>query len=144
MSDSTPESILRAVHAALSGLSGPTVARNPAASVDVPADGLVVLRDGIPGEPERVLGGVSSVYYAHEIPIEIYVRGGSDAARDSAFDALVLAVGEVLADNPTLGGLAHGMTMGWPAPQTESVEGGPGMKTGTLTLTVEYSAPRSV
>ena len=73
-----------------------------------------MLRDGDPGEPEQALGGVGNVYYSHAVEIEVHVETGEAAARDAAFDDLVLKIGAVLDGDPTLGGLAFGMTYSRP------------------------------
>ena len=116
------------------------VERNTAVPERIPAGGLIVLRDGNPGEAERALGGISSVYNAHTVKIEVHVEGGDAADRDAAFDALVVAIGEALDANPTLGGLAFGMTYGRPEIDTEAVIGAPAIKSGTVEVIVEYEA----
>ncbi len=50
----------------------------------VPADGLLILRDGEPGEPEMTLSPLR-YHYQHRAEIEAVVQG---ADRDAAFDAL--------------------------------------------------------
>jgi hypothetical protein len=40
--------------------------------------------------------------------------------------------------DPTLGGLAFGLTYGRPEPAIEAVPGAPAIKSATLTLTVDY------
>jgi len=132
------EQILTALLAQLETISGATVERNSAVPEKVPAAGLIVLRDGDPGEPDTALGGFGGVYYSHDMEIELYVEEGDAMARDAAFDTLVQAVGTVLETDPTLGGLAFGMTYGRPEVDTEAVAGAPAIKTGTITVTVEY------
>ena len=114
------------------------VERNTAVPEKISGGGLIVLRDGDPGEPDTALGGFGGVYYSHDVEIELYVEEGDATARDAAFDTLVQAVGAVLETDPTLGGLAFGMTYGRPEVDTEAVAGAPAIKTGTITVTVEY------
>jgi hypothetical protein len=91
--------------------------------------GLIIVRDGDPGEPEQALGGFGNAYYQHAIEIEVYVEEGGAGARDAAFDALLQQIGVALEADSTLGGLAFGLTYGRPEPATKSA---------TLTLTVDY------
>jgi hypothetical protein len=84
------------------------VDRNSALPEKIPDGGLIILRDGDPGEPDQALGGFGSTYYQHAIEIEVYVEEGDAAARDAAFDALLQQIGTVLKADPTLGGLAIG------------------------------------
>ncbi len=114
------------------------IERNTAVPEKISAGGQIVLRDGDPGEPDTALGGFGGVYYSHDVEIELYVEEGDAMARDAAFDTLVQAVGAALETDPTLGGLAFGMTYGRPEIDTEAVAGAPAIKTGTITVTVEY------
>jgi hypothetical protein len=106
----------------------------------IPAGGLIILRDGDPGEPEQALGGFGNAYYQHAVEIEVYVEEGDAAARDAAFDTLLQQIGAVLEADPTLGGLAFGLTYGRPEPAIEAVAGAPAIKTATLSVTVDYEA----
>ena len=135
---STTEQILEVLKAGLETLPGAKVERNTAVPEKVPAGGLVVLRDGGPGEPEQSLGGFGGAYCRQDAEIEIYVEIGDAASRDAAFDALLGEIGAVLDADPTLGGLAFGMTYGRPEIDTEAVAGAPVIKAGTITVTVEY------
>ena len=135
---SKTEQILIALTDLLRAVPKAKVERNTAAPERIPKGGLIVLRDGDPGEPEQTLSGVGSVYYAHAVEIKVYVETGEAAARDAAFDALVSAGGAALDADPTLGGLAFGMTTARLGIDTEAVIGAPAIKTGTVEVIVEY------
>ena len=135
---SKTERILTALTERLRTVPGPKVERNTAVPERIPKGGLTVLRDGDPGEPEQALGGIGSVYYAHAVEIEVHVEAIDAAARDAAFDALVVAIGAVLDADPTLGGLAFGMTTVRPEIDTKAVIGAPAIKNGTIEAIVEY------
>ncbi len=135
---SKTEQMLTALTERLRKLSKVKVERNTAVPEKIPAGGLIVLRDGDPGEPEQALGGVGSVYYSHAVEIEAYAEAADAAKRDAAFDALVQKIGAVFDADPTLGGLAFGMAYGRPEIDTEAVAGAPAIKTGTVEVIVEY------
>ena len=135
---SKTEQILIALNNRLRKLSKVKVERNTAAPEKIPASGLIVLRDGDPGESEQALGGVGSVYYSHAVEIEVYVEAASAGKRDAAFDTLVQKIGAILDSDPTLGGFAFGMTYARPEIETEAVAGAPAIKTGTIEVIVEY------
>ena len=135
---SKAEQVLDALKALLGTVPGTTVERNSALPEKIPAGGLFILRDGDPGEPEQALGGFGSAYYQHAVELEVYVEEGDAAARDAAFDALLQQIGVVLEADPTLGGLAFGLTYGRPEPAIEPVSGAPAIKTATLSVTVDY------
>jgi hypothetical protein len=140
MPASKAEQVLEALRAVLEMVSGATVERNSVLPEKVPGGGLIILRDGDPGEPEQALGGFGNAYHQHGVEIEIYVEEGDAATRDAAFDDLLQQIGAVLEADLTLGGLAYGLTYGRPDPAIEAVAGAPAIKSATLTVTVDYES----
>jgi len=135
---SKTEQILEAIKSLLITVPNAKVERSTVVPEKIPTGGLIVLRDGDPGEPETALGGFGGVYYSHNIEIELYIEEGDATTRDAAFDILVQSIGTALETDATLGGLACGMSYGRPEINTESVSGAPSIKTGTITMIVEY------
>jgi hypothetical protein len=138
MPASKAEQVLNALTALLQTVPDASVERNSVLPEKVPDGGLIILRDGDPGEPEQALGGFGSTYYQHGVEIEVYVEEGDASARDAAFDDLLKGIGAALEADPTLGGVAFGLTYGRPEPAIEAVSGAPAIKSGTLIMTVEY------
>jgi hypothetical protein len=138
MPASKAEQVLASVRALLEAMPGATVERNSVLPEKVPNGGLIILRDGDPGEPEQALGGFGNAYYRHAVEIEVYVENGDAVARDAAFDDLLQQIGVALEADTTLGGLAFGLTYGRPEPAIEAVAGAPAIKSATLTVTVDY------
>ena len=122
----------------MKNIVGTTVERNTAVPEKIPPGGLIVLRDGDPGEPETALGGFGGIYYSHNIEVELYIENGDATNRDADFDNLVQSVGTVLENDPTLSGFVFGMSYGRPEIDTEAVTGAAAVKTGTIIVTVEY------
>ncbi|MFN3359804.1 MAG: hypothetical protein ACK418_27905, partial [Pseudomonas sp.] len=75
------ETILAELYARLLALPA-TALRGDVLPERVPAAGLLILRDGEPGEPEVTLSPLR-YHYQHRAEIEAVVQG---ATRDSAFD----------------------------------------------------------
>jgi hypothetical protein len=138
MPASKAEQVLEALKALLETLPDAAVGRNSVLPEKVAPGGLIILRDGDPGEPEQALGGFGSAYYQHVVEVEVYVEEGDAAVRDAAFDDLLQQIGVALEADPTLGGLAFGLTYGRPEPAIEAVTGAPAIKTATLSVTVDY------
>jgi hypothetical protein len=138
MPTSKAEQVLDALRVLLEAVPGALVDRNGVLPAKIPDGGLIVVRDGDPGEPEKALGGFVSTYYQHAVEIEVYVDEGDAAARDAAFDVLLQEIGAAFEADPTLGGLTFGLTYGRPEPTIEVVAGAPAVKTATLTVTVDY------
>lgn len=140
MTTTTSESVLNALKALFGGSLMATVEKNSEAPEVVPPHGLVIVRDGVPGEPvDPVLGGFDEAYYQHQIDVEIYVSHGIAEERDRRYAELVRNIGDLLKPNKTLGGLIEGMTYGQPAPNTDYIEGAHDVKAATLVLSVEYN-----
>jgi hypothetical protein len=145
MPASKAEQVLEALRTVLETVSDAVVQRNSVLPEKIPNGGLIILRDGDPGEPEQSLGGFGNAYYQHAVEIEMYVEEGDAPARDAAFGALLQEIGTALETEPTFGGLAFGLTYGRPEPAIQAIAGAPAIKSATLTVTVDYetSAPLS-
>jgi hypothetical protein len=127
MPASKAEQVLDALGALFETVPGATVDRNSVLPEKVPVGGLIILRDGDPGDPERALGGFANAYYQHAVEIEIYVEQGDAAVRDTAFE-LLQQIGSTLDADPTLGGLTFGLTYGRPEASIEAVPGAAAIK----------------
>jgi hypothetical protein len=130
--------VLEGIKASLGTVPDTVVERNSVLPEKIPDGGLIILRDGDPGEPEQTLGGFGNAYYQHAVEIEVYVEEGDAAARDAAFGDLLQQIGVALEADPSLGDLAFGMTYGRPEPAIEAVAGAPAIKSAALTVTVDY------
>jgi hypothetical protein len=138
MPASKAEQLLDALKALLETVPGAVVERYSVLPEKIPGGSLMILRDGDPGEPEQALGGFGSTYYQHAVEIEVYIEEGAAAARDAAFDAILQEVSVALEADPTLGGLAFGLTYGRPEPAIEAVPSAPAIKSATLVVTVDH------
>lgn len=128
------ETILTALNARLSAL--PAVAlRGEVLPERVPAEGLLILRDGEPGEPEVTLS-LLAYHYQHRAEIKAVVQG---AARDAAFDTLIASVGATLAADRTLGGLCDWVEAEAPRPVDLPVEGAASLKAAVVPVVLHYS-----
>jgi hypothetical protein len=105
------ETILAALHARLSALPS-TALRGEVLPERVPAEGLLIRRDGEPGEPEVTLSPLA-YHYQHRAEIEAVVQGTD---RDAAFDALTANIGVALAADRTLSGLCEWVEEDAPRP----------------------------
>ena len=88
---------------------------------------------------DLALGDVVRAYYQHAVEIEVYVEEGDAAVRDAAFDGLLQQIGAALEIDPTLGGVAFGLTYGRPESAIEAIAGAPAIKSATLTVTIDYA-----
>ena len=140
MPASKAEQMLEALKALLETVPDAVVERNSVLPEKVPGGELIILRDGDPGAPEQALGGFGNAYHQHPVETEVYLEEGDAAARDAAFDELLQQIGPVLEADPTLGGLAFGLTYSRPEQVVEAITGAPAIKAATLTVTVDYES----
>ena len=134
------EEVLQRLFAVLGAIAGPRVLRGEILPERVPPEGLIILRDGDPGEPEMLLSPPEYVY-EHRAEIEVVAHGPTPAARDAAFDALVGAIGAAIRAERTLGGSCDWAEVEAPEPVDLVVEGAPGFKAAVLTAVLHYGTP---
>ena len=128
------ETILAALYARLASLPA-AVLRGEVLPERVPAEGLLILRDGEPGEPEVSLSPLA-YHYQHRAEVETIVQG---ADLDPAFDALCVSIGAVLAADRTLGGLCDWIEAEAPQPVDLPVEGAASLKAAVIPVVLHYS-----
>ena len=128
------ETILSALVTRLLALPA-TALRGDVLPERVPIDGLLILRDGEPGDPEVTLSPLR-YHYQHRAEIEAVVQG---AERDAAFDALCAGVGAIIAADRTLGGLCDWVEAEAPRPVDLPVEGAAALKAAVITIILHYS-----
>lgn len=128
------ETILAAILGRLSALPA-TVLRGDVQPERVPVAGLLILRDGEPGEPEVTLSPLR-YHYTHRAEIEAVVQG---AMRDTAFDTLCATIGAAIAADRTLGGLCDWVEAEAPRPVDLPVEGAASLKAAVITIVLHYT-----
>jgi hypothetical protein len=131
----TRETILAALHARLQPLAALTL-RDEVLPERIPAAGLIILRDGQPGEPEATLSPLR-YHYQHRAELEVVVQAGP--GRASAFDDLIAAIGAALAADRTLGGLCDWVEAEAPASVDLPVEGAAALKAAVITVVLHYT-----
>ncbi|MFV0410821.1 MAG: acyl-CoA transferase [Paracoccus sp. (in: a-proteobacteria)] len=128
------ETVLTALHERLSTLPA-TALRGDVLPERVPPDGLLILRDGEPGEPEVTLSPLT-YHYQHRAEIEAVVQG---ADREAAFDTLCASIGAAIAADRTLGGLCDWIEAEAPRPVDLPVEGAASLKAAVIPVILHYS-----
>lgn len=140
MSYSKMETVLQALFEALQAEAHPgvRVERNVTIPARIPEPGMIILRDGNPGEPDVLLG--MEYYYEHEAEVDIIVDLPPEY-RDGRFDLLKQMVGTALAADRTLGGLCDYVDGDAPSPVLIQTEGAEGFKAATISVTLRYGSP---
>ena len=131
----TRETILAALHARLQSLAA-TVLRDEVLPERIPPTGLIILRDGQPGEPEVTLSPLR-YHYLHRAELEVIVQ--TPGNRATAFDLLIASIGTVLATDRTLGGLCDWVEAEAPAAVDLPVDGAVSLKAAVITVVLHYT-----
>jgi hypothetical protein len=129
------ESVLSALHALLQSQPAP-VLRGEVLPERVPATGLLILRDGDPGEAAVTLSPLR-YHYQHRAELEAVVQG---TARDASFAALATGVSAALSADRTLGGLCDWVEAEAPRPVDLAIEGAAALKAAVIPIVLHYSA----
>lgn len=129
------ETVLNALHAQLQPIAA-LILRDAVLPERTPATGLIILRDGDPGEPEVTLSPLR-YHYQHRAQLEVVVQAGT--GRASAFDDLIASIGAALEADRTLGGLCDWVEAEAPASVDLPVEGAAALKAATITVVLHYT-----
>lgn len=132
------EIILNALFERLSTLDV-SVKRNDPLPQKIPDGGLVILRDGNVGEPEILLSPPCYIF-THRAELEVIVQKETPAERDQALDWLLVEIGELLQEDPRLGGEVDYMHADPPEFVEEPVEGGVTIKGAIVPIVLEYTS----
>ncbi|WP_347268357.1 acyl-CoA transferase [Paracoccus sp. (in: a-proteobacteria)] len=131
----TRETVLAALRAQLLPLGALTL-RDEVLPERIPAAGLIILRDGQPGEPEVTLSPLR-YHYQHRAELEVVVQAGT--GRASAFDDLIAAIGAALESDRTLGGICDWVEPEAPASVDLPIEGAAALKAAVVTIVLHYT-----
>jgi hypothetical protein len=129
------ETILTALADLLRTVPHVPVLRGAVLPERVPAAGLMILRDGEPGEPGVTLSPLR-YHYQHRAEIEAVVQG---EARDTAFATLCTSIGAVISADRTLGGRCDWVEAEAPRPVALPVEGAASLKAAVIPIILHYS-----
>lgn len=130
----TRETILRSFYEQLKALDS-TVLRGAVLPERIPAGGLVILRDGDPGEPEVTLSPLR-YHYRHVAEVEVVVQG---AGHEEGFDRICRGLGDLYGDDRTLGGLCDWVEGQAPEPVDLPIEGAPSLKAAIIPIILHYA-----
>ena len=131
----TRETILTALHARLQTLAA-TALRDEVMPERIPPAGLIILRDGQPGEPEVTLSPLR-YHFQHRAELEVIVQ--TPGNRATAFDTLIATIGTVMAADRTLGGLCDWVEAEAPASVDLPVDGAISLKAAVIIVVLHYT-----
>ena len=102
----------------------------------IPPSGLMILRDGNPGDPGVTLSPLV-YHYQHRAELEVIVQTGED--RDARFDRLIGRIGAAIAADRTLRGRCDWVEVEAPEPVDLPVEGAASLKAAVVPIILHYA-----
>lgn len=136
---STRETILGRLYAALELQLKPKLVdlrRNDVLPTKISEKGLVILRDGEPGEPEHSFSPLM-YHYEHRAEVEVFVQPVGD--REALFDDLCRSIGAAVIADRTLGGLCDWCEAEAPAPDDTPVDGAITYRAAVIGVRLHYA-----
>ena len=133
---STRETILTALADLLRTVPNVPVLRGEVLPERIPPGGLMILRDGNPGEPGVTLSPLM-YHYHHRAELEVIVQTGEE--RDARFDRLIGRIGAALSADRTLRGLCDWVEAEAPEPVDLPVEGAATLKAAVVPIILHYA-----
>ena len=130
------ETILSAILERLRTIPDASVLRGEVLPERIPAPGLVILRDGTPGEPSVTLSPLT-YHYQHRAELEVILQ--AVAERDARFAALLGQIASALAADRTLGGLCDMVEAAAPEPVDLALDGAASVKAAVVPIILHYS-----
>jgi len=130
------ETILAALADLLRTVPHVQVLRGEVLPERIPSCGLMILRDGNPGEPGVTLSPVM-YHYQHRAELEVIVQTGED--RDVRFDRLIGRIGAAISVDRTLRGRCDWVEAEAPEPVDLPVEGAASLKAAVVPIILHYA-----
>jgi hypothetical protein len=124
----------------VTALPNADVKRNLDKPERIPPGGLVIVRDGDPGEPDVLLSPLVYVY-EHRLPIEIAAFASASLSREEALDQILSAIGTAIAADRTLGGLCEFLDTEAPVSDDLETAGAASGRWAEAAIIAAYSTP---
>ena len=130
------ETILTALADLLRTVPHVPVLRGEVLPERIPPAGLMILRDGNPGEPGVTLSPLM-YHYQRRAELEVIVQTSTE--RDARFDNLIVRIGAAITADRTLRGRCDWVEAEAPEPVDLPVEGGAALKAAIVPIILHYA-----
>lgn len=133
------ETVLQALHDRLRMALLPLridYGRNDAVPTRIGPRGRVILRDGVPGEPEYTFSPLR-YHWQHRAEIEVFFEG-SEGSREVPLDDILVAISAAIARDRTFGGLTEWAEPDGPEPSDIPVQAGLSFRAVTLGVWLHF------
>jgi hypothetical protein len=106
----------------------------------IPPGGLIIIRDGDPGDPAILLSPLTYIY-AHRVPIALAAFASETLTREQALDQMLAAIGAAVAGDRTLGGLCDFIEPEAPASDDLETTGALSGRWADTAIIANYATP---
>lgn len=130
------EQVLAALFTALGNGSSAVVLRDEVLPEALDASGLLILRDGDPGQPEITMSPLR-YHFEHRAEVEVFVEGATN--RSTKIDLLFQEIGAAIESDRTLGGLCDWVEAEAPSTEDLAFEGADTMKAAIVQIMLHYA-----
>jgi len=135
------ETILAALTDLLGTIPYVRVLRGDLLPERIPKEGLLILRDGTPGEPGVTLSPLA-YHFQHRAELEVVMQSSRDL--DMLFDELLAQINAVISAERTLCGLCDWVEAEAAEPVDLPIEGAVPIKAGLVGITLHYASGNSL
>ena len=136
------ESILMTLDKTLGSLeqSDVKVYRNLEKSTRIPPNGMIVIRDDEAAKETAVLLNPLTYIYELTAHLEVMVQHPEPEIRCYNLDSLLVEIGKILAEDPTVDGLAEHLQIEPPEFTEETIEGGATVRSAIVPISIRFSS----
>ena len=135
------ESILMTLYKIISELEQADVRvfRNLGKPLKLNSNGVIILRDGEAAKTVDVI--LSPITYIYElgVTLEVMVQHPEPEIRCYTLDSLLVEIGKILAEDPTVDGLAEHLQIEPPEFQEEAIEGGATVRSAIVLISIRFA-----
>lgn len=137
MPDSDIEARLTALHSLIDGAVTGGALRNEVLPNEIPAAGLIILRDGAPRQVDFTMP--RTYHMDHDVDVEIYAQ--SAMGREATTDARRQEIGAAIEADRTLSGLCDWVEAMPAETDDQRVAGGLSIRIDLIRVTLSYATP---
>ena len=115
------------------------VYRNLEKPMRIPPNGMIVIRDGEAAKETAILLNPLTYIYELGVTLEVMVQHPEPEIRCYNLDSMLVEIGKILAEDPTVDGLAEHLQIEPPEFTEEAVEGGATVRSAIVPISIRFA-----
>lgn len=136
------ESILMTLYKIIGVLEQDNVGvhRNLEKPTRIPPNGMIVIRDNDAAKETAVLLNPLTYIYELTVQLEVIIQHAEPEIRTYKLDSLLVEIGKLLAEDPTVDGLAEHLQVEPPEFNEEAIEGAATIRSAVVPVTIRFAS----